>query len=132
MSRYLLDTNICIAYFKGLPHVVGRFRHAVGFELFISEITLAELKYGAAKSSRPEHHSAIIADFLDSVTVLDISPTLDLFANEKARLARAGAIIADFDLLIGVTAIHYGLVLATNNTKHFNRLQGVALEDWML
>lgn len=52
------------------------------------------------------------------------------FAAEKARLAKAGQIIPDFDLLIGTTAIVHGMTLVTNNTKHFQRLKGIELEDW--
>ena len=126
----MLDTNICIAYFKAVPSVVARFRVPDEPEPFISEITLAELKFGAEKSARPAHHHQVIGNFLDSVVVLPISPALDLFSTEKARLAFDGSLIPDFDLLIGATAMHHNMTLVTNNTKHFQRLKGIKLEDW--
>lgn len=130
MSLFLLDTNICISYFKAVPTVVARFRAHDGPHPFISVITLAELKYGAWKSDRTAHHLKIIDALLDGVRVLPISPVLDAFAEEKARLSKAGNIIPDFDLLIGVTAVHHELILVTINTRHFQRLEGIKLEDW--
>lgn len=130
MNGFQLDTNICIAYFKAVPEVVARFKVFDGPRPCISEVTLAELKFGANKSDRAAHHMAVIDALLDGVDVLPISPVIDLFAQEKARLARAGTIISDFDLLIGTTAVHHGLVMVTNNTRHFDRIIGIKLEDW--
>ncbi len=62
--------------------------------------------------------------------ILTISTSIVLFAKEKARLKRIGQPVDNFDLLIGATAIHHNLVLVTNNTKHFQRLHGIKLEDW--
>lgn len=56
--------------------------------------------------------------------------SLDLFAKEKARLRKVGTPIDDFDLLIGVTSINHNLIMVTNNTKHFERIQNIELEDW--
>jgi tRNA(fMet)-specific endonuclease VapC len=53
-----------------------------------------------------------------------------LYAKVKARLRKAGTPIDEFDLLIGVTSITHNLILVTNNTEHFKRIDGIALEDW--
>jgi tRNA(fMet)-specific endonuclease VapC len=53
-----------------------------------------------------------------------------LYAKEKARLRKAGTPIDDFDLLIGATAVTHKLIMVTNNTKHFKRINGIKLEDW--
>lgn len=97
---------------------------------FISEITLAELKYGAFFSQQPEKHTKEIELLLDFVGVIPITSAIDMYAQEKARLRKAGMLIDDFDLLIGCTAIAHDLILVTNNTQHFSRLQGIRLEDW--
>jgi tRNA(fMet)-specific endonuclease VapC len=97
---------------------------------FISEITLAELKFGVENSKNPEKNRNTLADFLTGVTVLPIFHSLDLYAKEKARLRKAGTPIDDFDLLIGVTSVTHGLTMVTNNTDHFKRINGIALEDW--
>lgn len=97
---------------------------------FISEITLAELKYGALFSQKPKKHIEEIEKLLEFIRVIPITSSIDLYAQEKARLRRAGMLIDDFDLMIGCTAISNDLTLVTNNTRHFNRLQGLKLEDW--
>ncbi|MCB0612507.1 MAG: type II toxin-antitoxin system VapC family toxin [Phaeodactylibacter sp.] len=127
---YLLDTNIVIFFFKGRFDIDEKL-DAVGIEnCFISEITLAELKYGAFFSQQPEKHITEVEGLLKEIAVIPITSSIDLYAEEKARLRKAGTLIDDFDLLIGCTAIANGLTLVTNNTKHFNRLQNIKLEDW--
>lgn len=129
MNGYLIDTDTCIAFFKRSEAVAERFRSLHRADVHISEITLAELTYGAYKSARPEHHLQVILDFRSAVNVLPISAALDLFGKEKARLERAGIPIDGFDLLIGTTAIVHDLRLVTNNTRHFERLAGIRLEN---
>jgi tRNA(fMet)-specific endonuclease VapC len=130
VNGYLLDTNVCIEFFKKNPRVGNRLEQLESGQLFNSAITLAELKYGAHKSQRLEYHLTLIAAFLDEVEVLSIDGSIDQFAMEKARLSKAGSLVDNFDLLIGSTAVHHGLTLVTNNTKHFQRIQGIQLEDW--
>lgn len=119
-----------IFFFKGRFDIDEKL-DAVGIEnCFISEITLAELKYGAFFSQQPEKHITEVEGLLKEIAVIPITSSIDLYAEEKARLRKAGTLIDDFDLLIGCTAIANGLTLVTNNTKHFNRLQNIRLEDW--
>ena len=127
---YLLDTNICIFLMKGVLHVVTHAKDHSRRDLFISEATVAELKFGVAKSERPLRNQEHLALFMAEMTILPIGPVLDVFGFEKARLYRIGQPLPDFDLLIGATAIHHNLTLVTNNTKHFQRLEGIQLEDW--
>ncbi len=98
--------------------------------MFLSEVALAELKYGIAKSERRLANMEALRRFLTGIQVLSITPVIDLFAEEKARLSRTGTIIPDFDLLIGATAVHHHLVMVTNNTRHFEWIKGIKLEDW--
>lgn len=130
MNGYLLDTNVCVEFFKKNSRIGHRMEQLESGQLYISVITLAELKYGAQKSNRQQHHLKLIESFLDEVEVLSIDACLDKFASEKARLSQAGSLVDNFDLLIGATAVHHNLTLVTNNTKHFQRIQGIQLEDW--
>lgn len=97
---------------------------------FISEITLAELKFGVENSEKADKNRKALEDFLTGFTILPIFHSLDLYATEKARLRKAGTPIDDFDLLIGVTAVTHGLIMVTKNTNHFDRISGIKLEDW--
>jgi tRNA(fMet)-specific endonuclease VapC len=130
MSRYLLDTNIAIFYMKGRFNLDKRFANLSVDDCSISEITLAELKFGIAKSVQREKNTEVLSKFLTGVQILPIGQAIDLYAEEKARLQKAGTPLDDFDLLIGVTAAVHNLTLVTNNTKHFERIRGILLEDW--
>jgi len=129
--RYLLDTNICIYFLKGRYNLVEKFDQ-IGFDnLYISEITVAELKFGAAKSNKPEKNKIIIEKLINKFKQIPIFKSLDIFAEEKARLQKAGNIIDDFDLLIGSTALANDMIMVTNNEKHFDRLENIRLENWV-
>jgi tRNA(fMet)-specific endonuclease VapC len=97
---------------------------------FISEITLAELKFGVENSEKKVANKKALDNFLSGVKIVPIFHSLDLYAKEKARLRKSGMGIDDFDLLIGVTAVTNNLIMVTNNTSHFQRIDGIALEDW--
>jgi tRNA(fMet)-specific endonuclease VapC len=97
---------------------------------FLSEITIAELKYGISSSVNPEKHRKTLEAFIIDYEVVPIFPALDIYAKEKARLRRLGSLIGDFDILIGATAISNGMKMVTNNVQHLGRLEGIVIEDW--
>lgn len=132
MKQFLLDTNICIYYIKGLYELKSKFKDVGPENCFISEITLAELKFGVTKSQAKKKNQQALENFLTGIQILPIFPALDIYASEKARLQKSGKIIDDFDLLIGATAVSFDLVMVTNNTNHFNRIADIKLEDWTM
>jgi tRNA(fMet)-specific endonuclease VapC len=132
LKKYLIDTNIAIFYMKGKLGLEEKFAKVTADNCFISEITLAELKFGVEKSEKPEKNKKALDNFLTGVQVLPIFHSLDLYAKEKARLQKAGTPVDDFDLLIGVTSVTHRLTMVTNNTTHFKRISGIKLEDWMV
>lgn len=115
---------------KGKFELDSKFDQSSREHLYISEITLAELKFGVEKSEKPEKNKKALNFFLTGVQILPIFHSLDLYAKEKARLQKAGTPIDDFDLLIGVTSVTHHLTMVTNNTNHFRRISGIQLEDW--
>ncbi len=132
MKKYLLDTNICIYYLKGLYNLNHKIK-SVGVEnCLISEISLAELKFGIENSQQREKNQKALEIFLSGVQVLPIYEALDIYAKEKARLRKSGKIVDDFDLLIGSTAVCYNLIMVTNNLSHFERIKNIKIEDWTL
>lgn len=129
-KKYLLDTNICV-FFLRKKHNISSYIKSVGLEnCFISEITVAELLYGAECSSQVEQNLDLVRDFCSNLNVYPISDSLEIFAKEKTKLRKAGKIIDDFDLLIGVTAIRHDCILVTDNLKHLERLP-VEIENWI-
>lgn len=130
MKQYLIDTNICVYYIKGKFNLREKFEKADSENCFISEITLAELKFGVENSEKKAKNQKTLDDFLTGIKVIPIFHSLDNYAKEKTRLRKAGTPIDDFDLLIGVTAITHNLVMVTNNIGHFKRIKEIKLEDW--
>ena len=108
----------------------------VGFgSLGISAITAAEALHGAYFSANPAKSLQMTRDLLSRFTSVDLNePIADRFGELKANLRQSGLVIADFDLLIGATAIVSGRTLVTNNTKHFQRLVplGLTIENWIV
>ena len=130
MKKYLLDTNICIYFLKGLFELYNKIEQAGIENCFISEITVAELKFGAENSSIPTKNRETIDKFLSNFTILPIITSLDIYAKEKTRLRKKGKPLDDFDLLIGATAVSNNLILVTKNISDFDRLDSIKIEDW--
>lgn len=130
MKKYLLDTNICAYFLNGQFNLKEKIQE-VGIEnCIVSEITIAELKYGIAKSTKKEKNLLALISFQSKIEILPIFPALDIYATEKARLKIKGKMLDDFDLLIGSTAIFNNLTLVTRNISDFERLEGIVIEDW--
>lgn len=96
---------------------------------FVSEITLAELFYGAAKSGREEHFKDV-GMVIRMFKVLPVYPCLRLYGGMKAELEAKGMRIDEFDLLIGATAVFNKMVMVTSNVKHFERIPEIQIENW--
>lgn len=134
MGQYLLDTNICFFLLRG-QYDVDKKIDEVGLEnCHISEITMAELKYGAELGRKKgiKQRAQGLDSFLSSMQILPISNAIDLYASEKARLRLAGTPADDdFDLLIGCTAIANDLIMVTENIKDFKNFSNIKLENWI-
>ncbi len=115
---------------KGRFELDDKFESLEPDSLYISEITLAELKFGVTNSKLPRRNQKALDNFLTGIQILPIFDALDVYAHEKARLRKIGQPIDDFDLLIGASAVANELTLVTNNEKHFKSLTGIKLENW--
>ncbi|MFY8187244.1 MAG: type II toxin-antitoxin system VapC family toxin [Flavobacterium sp.] len=129
--KYLLDSNICIHFFRGKFGIIDRLSE-VGIEnCAISEITLAELVFGAEKSDHPKTNHKLIETFISNLTILPIFDAIPIYGKEKARLQKSGKMISDFDLLIGCTSIENNLIMVTENIKEFERIERIEIENWV-
>lgn len=130
MNGYLLDTDICIFFLQGKFGLAEKIE-SIGIEnCFVSEITIAELLFGAEKSTNQAKHLEEVSFFEQNFKVIPIYNVLRAYAKEKVRLHKTGTIIAEFDLLIGATALEHNLVMVTGNASHLGRIQGIQIEDW--
>jgi tRNA(fMet)-specific endonuclease VapC len=130
--KYLLDTNICIYWLKGIQNINSRVVDIDYDSLAVSVITIAELLYGAYNSANIEKNISKVRDFEEAITVIELSRNcIQLYARIKAKLKGEGRIIDDFDILIAATALVNDCILVTNNVKHFERIDNIRLENWM-
>ena len=130
MKKFLLDTNICIYVLKGLYNLDKKIEKVGITNCFISEITIAELKFGVENSRDIIRNSKVLEELINKFAILPVFTSLDIYAREKARLRKTGTPVEDFDLLIGATAIFNNLVLVTKNISDFKRISGIFIEDW--
>lgn len=128
--KYLLDTNVCVHFFRGKFNLIDKFQEVNLENCAISEITLAELFFGAENSSNPKKNYKLIDKFSEQVKILPIFNAINIYAKEKVRLRKKGEMISDFDMLIGATAIANDLIMVTENIKEFNRISDIHIENW--
>ena len=129
--KYLLDSNICIHFLRGKYNVIEKLNEVGIDNCAISEITLAELVFGAEKSDNPKKNHKLIEKFIGQLSILPIFDAIQTYGKEKARLQSEGKMISDFDLLIGCTSIENDLIMVTENIKEFDRIKGIRIDNWV-
>jgi tRNA(fMet)-specific endonuclease VapC len=130
--KYLLDTDTCVFWLRGRTRVRERLSAIDREEIGISVITLAELRYGASCAAERKKHHQALDNLINDLAVVGVNEEVTrTFGDIKAELRERRELIEDFDLLIASTAITYGLTLVTNNTKHFERISNLSIENWV-
>lgn len=130
--NYLLDTNICIYLIKRKPpQVLQRFRQLQPGSVFISSVTTSELYYGAQKSQRVQTNLEALNNFLLPFRIVDYDESASfLYGELRADLEKRGQPIGPLDMMIAAHALSLDVPLVTNNTKEFERVKGLKLENW--
>ena len=131
---YILDTNIIIAIMKGNQNVVGKFREAIsrGDGILINCISYYEIKRGYLAINAVEQlkkFEAFCKDF--GICFVDDQSILDYAAEIYANLKIRGELIGDADILIAAIAKQHDAVVVSDNVGHFQRIQGLGLENWL-
>lgn len=131
-TKYLLDSNICVYFLrgkKGIDSIIEK----IGWEnCFISQMTFAELLYGAECSKNVERNKQEVISFCDDIPVYVIDgDVIEEYARQKAVLRKKGTPVDDIDILIGCTAIVNNCVMVTENVKHLGKLENIMLENWI-
>lgn len=129
---YLLDTNICIYIINEQPaQVLQRLIQAGRDSLAISTVTVAELAFGVAKSTRPDSR-AKLENFLSKFPILDWDQDAAwVYSNVRKTLEAKGQRIGERDLLLACQALALDATMVTNNTREFERVEGLKLENWV-
>ena len=134
-KTFMLDTNICSFIMRNRPESVlqmlqARVEHRD--RVIISAITYAELRFGAIGKKASPKHNAIVDEFMarvDAVLAWDQS-AVEATAIIKKELSDKGTPIGNNDTMIAGHAVSTGSLLVTNNTKEFERVPGLKIEDW--
>lgn len=133
MNKVMLDTNICIYLIKNKPiEVKEKFNDYEVGEICISSITVSELYYGVYKSQMVEKNLQALALFLAPLNIVDYNEKASIeYGKIRAVLESEGKVIGSLDMLISAHAVSLGVTLVTNNTKEFERVGGLKLENWV-
>lgn len=128
--NFMLDTDSVSFALRGQGRVAARILEHRPSEICISAITLAELRYGAARRNSRKLHDLIDA-FTANIAVLPFDETCAMhFGLVASDLAERGSPIGEYDALIAAHAVALELTLVTNNVKHFARVAGLEVENW--
>ncbi|MDB5869704.1 MAG: vapC 2 [Polaromonas sp.] len=133
--RYLLDTNIVSYYLRrSKPQLEARVSDALGQQtIAISALTRAELRFGQAGMNAEDRRRSLIDHFLLRLPNLAwTSQAADHYGAIKALHKRQGTPIGELDTQIAAHALAEDLILVTHNTRHFEKVPGLKLEDWMV
>lgn len=130
--KFILDTNTCIYIIKQKsPKVLKHFKaYSVG-DIGISSITLAELRYGVAKSQYIQKNQEALDEFILPLEIADFDEKAAIAYGEiRASLEKVGNPIGSMDMLIGAHALSLGLTLVTNNVREFKQIKNLKVSDW--
>ena len=133
-KQYLLDTNICIYITKHQPENVCKHfeKHLPNGNIFISVITLCELRFGAEKSQHKEKVLRVIDELISMIQVIELDESVaEHYAQIRKDLTQKGQIIGNNDLWLAAHARANDWVMVTNNEKEFVRVDELQVENWL-
>lgn len=130
--KYMLDTNICIYLIKKKPpKALKHFQSHVVGEIGMSSVTLAELRYGVAKSGQPDKNGQALDEFILPLEIAAFDDkSAESYGKVRASLEKEGKPIGSMDMLIGAHALSLGVTLVTNNTRECKRIKNLKVADW--
>ena len=124
--QYLVDSDWVVDHMHRQQRVIRRLEELAPYGLGISIVSLAEIYEGILGAEDPQDDERVLQEFLDGVAIIHLDDAIcRIFARERSRLRASGSLIGDMDILIGATALRYGMTLLSNNRRHFERLQGL-------
>lgn len=132
-NKYLLDTNICIYIAKYQPlQVRERFQQHHFSDLYLSVITLGELRFGAEKSQAKDKAMKVVQTLSKTMQIADLDENVAVhYGDIRQQLQKKGQIIGNNDLWLAAHARANDWVMVTNNEKEFVRVDGLRVENWV-
>ena len=129
---WVLDTNTVVFCLRGKSaKAMSRLHETAASKVFIPCQVLAELLLGAAKSAKPtENRQAVLAFLAPFQVRWPNDATVEHYVSIRSALERQGAVISEADFWIAASALEIGAAVVTNNTREFERVPGLVVEDW--
>jgi tRNA(fMet)-specific endonuclease VapC len=129
---YMLHTDTCVYIARGKHKGLQlRLAQIVFGAIAVSAATYGELAYGAAKSKLSHLAEQSLRTLMVNTQILPIDNRVAAaYGKLRADLERKGRVIGNNDLWIGAHALSLGLILVTNNTREFSRIEGLTVENW--
>lgn len=129
---YLLDTSTCVFFLRGHLDLDEIIREKGLENMYISELSVFELRFGAENSDNPKKSHAAVDKFINGLTIVPIYGAVNEYAKAKVYLRKNGTPMNDeIDLIIGVTALANSFTLVTDNVKDFRFLKDLKIENWI-
>ncbi len=130
MIRHL-DTCIVIAYLNGNQEVAEKLKLYLP-DITISSFVLGELLYGARASARSSENLEKLMEFRQFVDIADFDErSADYYSKIRFSLRKKGRPIGEADMLIAAIALADNAILVTDNTRHFENIDDLSLENWL-
>jgi tRNA(fMet)-specific endonuclease VapC len=132
--KYLLDTNVCIKYLNAdLDQIMNHLKDNSPNDIALCSIVKSELLAGAYKSKVAQKNLSKLQVFFEKFSSISFDDSAaDKYGKIRTNLEKKGTIIGPYDLQIASIALVHDLILVTHNTKEFERVPGLKLEDWEL
>ncbi len=128
----MLDTNAASEALRGHPVFDARLRALSSGQWCVSAVTCSEMCYGVARRPEATRLRRLVTAFLSVTPVLPWdAKAANKHGELRAYLKANGTPIGDFDEMIAAHALATGAVMVTDNTRHFSRVSGLAVENWL-
>ncbi len=132
---YLFDTDALSQIIKRNPSIsfIKKLASILPYQQFTTAITVGEMVYGAYKSNRPAHFISKLNDLVwPNIQILPFDKgSAEIYGKIRAEMEKKGTPLPEPDTRIASIALCHKLVLVTGNMKHFSRISGLIVEDWL-
>lgn len=132
---YLFDTDTISQIVRRNPPLsfIKKLASISPEDQFTTTITVGELVYGAYKSSRPLYFLEKLDKMVwPNINILSFDENAaKIYGKIRAEMEKKGIVLSERDMRISAIALHHNLTVVTGNTRHFSRVYGLRVENWL-
>ena len=130
---HMLDTCILIHIIRDQNlNIIEMMKRKTPGEICVSSVTVAEMEYGAAKSSKPDENRDALYQFLSPLAILSFDQKAAYeYGLVRSHLERKGMVIGSMDMMIAAHARSIPAIIVTDNVREFTRVPDLSVENWL-